>query len=62
MINKTKGRAGWHQATPNISKYIFYFTVITTCLKAAIVTLSFLGRLPMSLAKWINNHGGQHDD
>lgn len=62
MTRKTKGRAGWHQATPNTSKCAFYFTVITSRLKATIVTLALWGWFPMFLAKWISNRGGQHND
>lgn len=62
MTRKTKGRTGWHQATPITSKYTFYFTVLASRIKALIVTLALWGWLPMFMAIWINNHGGQHDD
>lgn len=62
MTIKTKGRAGWHQATPNTSKCALYFTVLVYCMKAISVTLALWGWFPMRLANWINNQGGQHDD
>ncbi|MEX0963781.1 MAG: hypothetical protein WDZ52_07050 [Pseudohongiellaceae bacterium] len=62
MTSKTKGRAGCHQATPNTTKCPSYFIVLASRMKAVIVTLALWGWLPMCLAKWISNRGGQHDD
>ena len=62
MTRNRKGRDGCHQATPNTSNFAFYFTVIATHFKAAIVTLTLWGWLPMCLSKWISNRGVQHND
>jgi len=62
MTNETKGRTGWHQAASNTAKRDCYFTVITSRLKATIITLALWGWLPMCLANWISNRGGQHND
>jgi hypothetical protein len=61
-MTKKKGRAGWYQATPKDSKYTRYFTVITSRIKAVIVTLALWLWFLMCLAKRIGYREGGHDD
>lgn len=60
------GRAGWHQATPNITKYslksAFHFTALAARMKVLIITLALWGWLPICLVVWININGVQRDD
>ena len=62
MTRKTKGRAGWHQATPKTSKSTCNCTGLASRLKAAIVNLALWGLLPMAVAEWIIHRGGLRDD
>lgn len=62
MTTKTKGRAGWHQATPNTSRSTCKFIGIMARMKAAIVTLALWGWFPLGLAERINRMGGPHDE
>lgn len=62
MTRKSKGRAGWHQATPKSSKRTSDFTGLTARIKAAIVTLVLWGLLPVAVAEWIIHRGGLRND
>jgi len=62
MTRKTKGRAGWHQATSKTSKCASYFTVLASRMKALIVTLALWGWLPVGIADWLINRGELRDD
>lgn len=57
-----KGRAGWHQATPNTSQSTCNSTGIVSRVKAAIVTLAVWGWVPLGLAEWINRMGEPRDE
>jgi hypothetical protein len=62
MTGKTKDRAGWHQATPKISKCASYFTVLASRMKAVIVTLALWGWLPVVIADWLINRRELRDE
>lgn len=62
MDTKTKGRAGWHQATPNTSKSTCNCTRAGFCVKATIVTLAMCGGFPIAPAERINRMGGLRDE
>ncbi|MFC1772648.1 hypothetical protein ACFL3A_04760 [Pseudomonadota bacterium] len=47
MARKTKGRAGWHQATPNTSKYICNSTGLASRIKEVVVILVLLNLLSL---------------
>jgi hypothetical protein len=61
MTTKTKGRSGWHQATPNTS-HTCNRTVIASRVKALVVTLALWRVLPVRLAEWIIIKGGLRND
>ena len=60
MTKNRKGRAGWHQATLKTSKRTRNFTGLAARIKAVIVTLALWGLLPVTVADWLINLGGQH--
>lgn len=62
MSDKTKGRAGVHQATPKTSESTRYSTAVASRLKAAIITLALWGWFPIGLAERINRIGGPRDE
>ncbi len=62
MTRKTKGRAGWHQATPITSQSNRNSTGVGSRMKAAIVTLAVWGWFPLGLADRINRMGGPRDE
>ncbi len=62
MIRKTKGRAGWHQATPKTSKSTCNSTGLAARIKGFIVTLALWGGLPIGLADWLIHWGEPHDE
>ena len=53
MYKKTKGHAGWRQATPKSSKSSCNCTHLAARIKAAIVTLALWGLLPVAVADWM---------
>jgi hypothetical protein len=61
MTRKTKGRAGWHQATRKTSKSNHHFTGLASRIKAVIVKLALWGLLPVGVADWIIQRGGLRD-
>ncbi|MEJ1382028.1 MAG: hypothetical protein RPU52_06260 [Candidatus Sedimenticola sp. (ex Thyasira tokunagai)] len=61
MSRKTKGRGGWHQATPKTCKYSSNSTGLVARIKAAIVTLALWGLLPVAVVDWIIHRGGLCD-
>ena len=61
MTRNRKGRAGCNQATPKTSKHTRNFTGLVARIKAAIVTLALWGLLPVTMADWLINLGGQRD-
>ena len=62
MTSKTKGRTGWHIATPKTSKFTYNFTGFVPNIKVVIVTLALWGWLSVEIAGWLIKHGEQHDD
>ncbi len=62
MTRKTKGRAGWHQATPKTSNRNFNSTGLTSHIKVLIVTLALWGWLPVGVADWLINRGEARDE
>ncbi|MEJ1402429.1 MAG: hypothetical protein RPU73_00925 [Candidatus Sedimenticola sp. (ex Thyasira tokunagai)] len=61
MTRNRKGRAGCNQATLKTSKHTCNFTGLVARIKAAIVTLALWGLLPVTVADWLINLGGQRD-
>lgn len=61
MTTKRMGRAGWHQAVPNIAKSTCNFTGIVPLIKAAIITLALWGRLSMGLVDRAIHRGAKTD-
>lgn len=61
MTRNRKGRAGCNQATPKTSKHTRNFTGLVARIKAAIFTLALWGLLPVTMADWLINLGGQRD-
>jgi hypothetical protein len=61
MTTNRKGRAGWHQATLKTSKHTRNFTGLVARVKGFIVTLALWGLLPVAVADWLINLGGQRD-
>ncbi|MBT3046003.1 MAG: hypothetical protein KME53_03535 [Candidatus Thiodiazotropha sp. (ex Clathrolucina costata)] len=61
MTTNRKGRAGWHQATLKTSKHTCNFTGLVARVKGFIVTLALWGLLPVAVADWLINLGGQRD-
>jgi hypothetical protein len=62
MIRITKGRAGWHQATPATSRRTCNSTGLTCRFKDLIITLALWGWLPVGIADWLINLGEQRDE
>jgi len=62
MTINRKGRSGWHQATPTISKSTCNSIGLASHIKAAIVTLALWGVLPVAVADWIIHRGEPHDE
>jgi len=58
MTRETKGRAGWHQATSNISKYAFYFTVLASCEEAVITNPVLSNWQPARVEVMFSNQRG----
>lgn len=61
MTTNRKGRTGWHQATLKTSKHTRNFTGLAARVKGFIVTLALWGLLPVAVADWLINLGGQRD-
>ena len=61
MNIKTKGRAGWHQATSNTSSDTAYFTRIIPSFKPLVITLALCGFLPVDLTHWISQWGNRDE-
>ena len=61
MTRNRKSRAGWHQATLKTSKSTSNSTGLAPRVKGFIVTLALWGWLPVGLADWLINRGGQGD-
>lgn len=54
MTRKIKGRTpGWHQATSKTSTIKFYFTCLSSHIKAVIATLVIWSLLLSGIANWI---------
>ncbi len=49
MNTNRKGRAGWHQATPNTSTSICNSTGLSDRVKGFIITLTLWGLLPVAV-------------
>ena len=62
MTINNKGRTGCHQSPPKSSKFFGYFISPLSRLKAIVVTLALWGWLPLSLAEWLNQSGGDHHE
>lgn len=62
MTRKTKGRTGWHQATPKTSKSTRNSTGLMSRIKVVIVTLALWGWFPVGIADWLANREEQNDD
>ncbi|MCK9381959.1 MAG: hypothetical protein M0P95_12975 [Sulfuritalea sp.] len=60
MTTKTKGRNGWHRATPKTSDNRNH-TPAASCIKTLIVRLALWGLLPVVLADWLIQRGGLRD-
>ena len=62
MTNK-KGRAGWHQQTAFDTAFAKrHFTRLVSFLKALVMTLAVWGWLPMTMADWFIDQGGDVHD
>jgi hypothetical protein len=61
MDRQTKGRAGWHQATPKTSISTCNSTRLVAPIKGAIVTLALWELLPVAVADWIIHRGELRD-
>lgn len=61
MTTNRKGRAGWHQATLRTSIHTSNCTDLAACIKAAIVTMTLWGLLPVAMADLLINLGGLRD-
>jgi len=62
MTTDRKGRTGGHPATPITSMDIRHSTALVARIKAAIVTLTLWGLLPVSVADWLIHRGGPGHD
>jgi len=62
MTRETKDLTSWYQATQKTSKSTSNPPRLTARFKAAIVTLTLWGLVPVSMADWIIHRGGLSDD
>jgi hypothetical protein len=62
MTINNKGRTGCNQSPPQSSKYRGYFISPISRLKAVVITLALWGWLPLALAEWLEQRGGDHHE
>jgi hypothetical protein len=62
MTNNRKGRTGWHQATPNISKINGNITRLALSVKAPVIILFIWDCLLVGLSDWLIERGEMHDE
>jgi hypothetical protein len=62
MTINNKEQTGCHRSPPQSSKYKGYCISPISRLKAIVITLALWGWLPLSLAEWLAQRGGDHHE